>query len=259
MKLRGRVMLITGASSGIGAATARQCAVAGARVALAARSADQLDALAASIRKSGGEAISLPADITRDAEVTRLVEAAIARYGRVDVLVNNAGFGTLNAIDEAGLDELEAMLAVNLVGAVRCIKAVLPHMLARREGQIVNVASMAGLLAMHNFAFYGATKSALIALTRSMQLDLSGSGVRCVAICPGSVRTPFFRRAGIAKVPRTAYLIPWLDPEQVARTIARTVALDVEGEICVPGYVHGLMRLANASPALARFILRIVR
>jgi uncharacterized protein len=259
MSLRGTVMLITGASSGIGAATARRAAAAGARVALAARSADQLDELAVTIRKNGGEAVSLPADVTRDAEVTRLVEATIARFGRLDVLVNNAGFAVLDHVADASLADFEEMLAVNLVGAARCAKAVLPQMLAQRRGQIVNIASMAGLLSMHNFGFYCATKAGLIALTRSMQLDLSGTGVRCVAICPGTVRTPFFRRAGIAKLPRTPYLIPWLADDDVARTILRAVERRAEGEICVPGYVHGLLRLANASPSLARLILRVVR
>lgn len=259
MNLRGCVMLITGASSGFGAATARRCGAAGARLALAARSADELDALAAAIRKAGGEAVSLPADVTKDADVERLVQATIARFGQLDVLVNNAGFGVLNSIEAAPVAELEAMLAVNLVGAARCIQAVLPHMLARRRGQIVNVASMAGLLGMHNFAYYGATKAALVALTRTMQLDLTGTGVRCAAVCPGAARTPFFRRAGLEKVPRTAYLIPWLSDEDVARAIARAVERDVEGEILIPPVAHPLIRLANAAPALARRVLRMVR
>lgn len=258
MKLRDAVMLITGASSGLGAATALRCAAAGARLALAARSVEQLDALAATIRKAGGEAVSLPADVTKDAEVARLVEATVARFGRVDVLVNNAGFGVLNSIADAEVAELEAMLAVNLVGAARCARAVLPHMLARRQGQIINVASLAGLLGMRNFGYYGATKAGLVALTRTMQLDLTGTGVRCVAVCPGAARTPFFRRARLEKVPRTAYLIPWLADDDVARVIARAVERDAEGELLIPGYVRPLIRLANASPALARFVLRLI-
>jgi NAD(P)-dependent dehydrogenase (short-subunit alcohol dehydrogenase family) len=132
-------------------------------------------------------------------------------------------------------------------------------MLARRHGQIVNVASMAGLLGMHNFGYYGASKAALIALTRTMQLDLAGAGVRCVAICPGAARTPFFQRAGTEKVPRTAYLIPWLSEEEVARAIVRTVQRDLEGEVLIPAVAHPLIRLANASPALARWVLRLIR
>ena len=256
MNLRGCVILITGASSGFGAATARRGGAAGARLALAARSHTQLDELAAAIRKSGGEAVALPADVTREHDVERLVQATLARFGRIDVLVNNAGFGVLNSITEAPVAELEEMLAVNLVGAARCIRAVLPHMLEQRSGQIINMASMAGLLGMRNFGYYGATKAALIALTRSMQQDLTGTGVRCVAICPGAARTPFFRRAHIERVPRTAFLIPWLSDDDVASAIVRAVARDSEGEILLPALAHPLMRLANATPWLARHIVR---
>jgi NADP-dependent 3-hydroxy acid dehydrogenase YdfG len=158
VSLRGRVVLITGASSGVGAATALRCGVGGARLVLAARSVAALEALAASIRRAGGEAIALPADVTRDTEVARLVEAALQRFGRIDVLVNNAGFGILNSMAAAPVAELEAMLAVNLVGAARCVQAVLPHMLAQRSGQIINVASIAGLIGLRNFGYYGATR-----------------------------------------------------------------------------------------------------
>lgn len=259
MNLGGCVMLITGASSGFGAATARRCAAAGAKLALAARSADQLDELAATIRKSGGEAVSLPADVTSDAEVERLVEATLARFRHIDVLVNNAGFGVLNSIRMARVSELEEMLAVNVVGAARCTHAVLPHMLARRRGQIVNIASIAALLSTHNFAYYSASKAALLAMTRAMQLDLAGSGVRCVAICPGAARTPFFRRAEVKKVPRAAHLIPWLSDDDVARTIARAVERDAEGEIIIPPVAHPLVRLANFTPALTRRVLRLIK
>ncbi|GAB4449278.1 MAG: hypothetical protein OHK0015_54410 [Chloroflexi bacterium OHK40] len=259
MSLNGRVVLVTGASSGFGAATARRCAAAGARLVLAARSAERLDEHAAAIRRAGGEVLALPADVTSDADVERLVEATLVRFGRVDVLVNNAGMGVLNGIAEAPLAELEAMLQVNLLGAVRCIRAVLPPMLAQGQGQIVNVASMAGLLGMPNFAYYGATKAALIALTRSMQQDLADTGVRCVAICPGAARTPFFRHAHIEKLPRTTLLIPWLSDEEVAAVIVHAIARNAEGEILVPALALPLIRLANAFPALARLVVRFLR
>jgi short-subunit dehydrogenase len=259
VKLRDTVMLITGASGGFGAATARLCGAAGARLILSARSAVALDELAASIRRAGGEAVALPADVTRDGDVARLVEAALVRFGRIDVLVNNAGFGLLNSTASAPVSELEAMLAVNLVGAARCARAVLPAMLAQRRGQIVNVSSLAGLLAMPNLGYYGATKAGLIALTRGMQQDLAGTGVRAVAVIPGAARTPFFRRAGIEKLPRTSLLLPWLSDEQVAQAIVGAVERDSEGEIILPAVAHPLMRLANAAPALARLVVRFFK
>jgi short-subunit dehydrogenase len=243
----------------VGAATALRCGVGGARLVLAARSVAALEALAASIRRAGGEAIALPADVTRDTEVARLVEAALQRFGRIDVLVNNAGFGILNSMAAAPVAELEAMLAVNLVGAARCVQAVLPHMLAQRSGQIINVASIAGLIGLRNFGYYGATKAGLIALTRALQQDLAGTGVRCSAICPGAVRTPFFRRAGIEKLPRAALLIPWLSDERVAGTIAQIIARNGEHELILPALAHPLIRLANTLPAIARMVVRFVK
>jgi hypothetical protein len=257
MKLQDAVVLITGASSGFGAATARRLGAGGAQLALAARSHRQLDALAAELRRSGAQAVALPADVTSDADVARLAEATLARFGRIDVLINNAGFGLLNSIAEAEPRELEEMLAVNLVGAARCIRAVLPHMLARNSGQIVNVASLAALLGMRNFGYYSATKAGLLALTRSMQQDLAGTGVRCVAICPGAARTPFFHRARVERVPRTAFLIPWLSDDEVAAVIVRAVERDAVGEILIPRLAHPLMRLANATPWLARHVVRL--
>lgn len=257
MKLRGAVILITGASSGFGAASARRLAAAGARLVLAARSHEQLDALAAEIRRSGGEAVALPADVTSNSAVERLVEAALARFGRIDVLINNAGFGLLNSVVDAEVRELEEMLAVNLVGAARCIRAVLPHMRAQGGGQIVNMASLAGLLGMRNFGYYSATKAGLLALTRSMQQDLAGTGVHCVAICPGAARTPFFQRAQLERVPRTAFLIPWLSDDDVAAVIVRAVEANANGEIIIPRIAHPLIRLANATPWLARHVVRI--
>lgn len=258
MRLQDSVVLITGASSGFGAATALRCAAGGARLVLAARSAAPLDDLAATIRRGGGEAVALPADVTRDDDVARLVEAAVVRFGRIDVLVNNAGFGLLNSVGQAPLAELESQLSVNLVGVARCIEAVLPQMLPRRHGMIVNVASLAGLLGMPNLAYYSATKAGLIGMSRALQQDLKGSGVRCVIVCPGAARTPFFRRADISKMPRTSLLIPWLADVDVARVIARAIERGRDDEIITPALATPLIRLAGATPWLARLVVRLV-
>ena len=140
MKLRDQVIVITGASSGFGEQIARQCAAHGARVVLVARSAGRLEKLAEEL---GGEpyALAIPTDVTDDTAVHALVQQVLQRFGRVDVLVNNAGYGILDAFQEARLADLQGMMDVNLYGAIRCTHAVLPSMLARRNGYICTMAS----------------------------------------------------------------------------------------------------------------------
>lgn len=257
--LSNRVIVITGASSGIGEATARSCAAEGARVVLAARSADKLNALSCQIAAIGGNALPVPTDITSVAEIERLVTTTLDAYGHVDVLINNAGFGVFDAFPEARLADLQAMMQVNLYGVVACTQALLPHMLARRQGQIVNVASLAGLLATRNYAFYNATKFALVGMSRALRLDLDGTGVRCVTICPGVVRTPFLDLVDRRKFPRVVSLVPWLEANDVVRVILRAIKTNRTGEIVVPAYAAPLIRLANLLPGVAYALLRLIK
>src|SRR5262245_31661392 len=142
MDLRDQIIVITGASSGFGEMIARRCVAAGARVVLAARSAERLERLAGDLGTD--RALAVPADVVSDADVQRLAETTIERFGRADALINNAGFGVLDRQADARLADLHEMLEVNLCGMVRCTQAFLPHMLARRSGQIVIMASLAG-------------------------------------------------------------------------------------------------------------------
>ncbi len=134
MDLRDKVIVITGASSGFGEQIARRCAQAGANVVLAARSAERLERLAAEL--GADRALAAPTDVTSDAGVTRLVATTLERFGRADVLVANAGFGVLDPITDARIEDLQEMIDVNLYGTVRCIKAFLPDMLRRRNGSV---------------------------------------------------------------------------------------------------------------------------
>src|SRR5262245_26677772 len=140
MQLRDSVVIITGASSGFGELIARRVAAGGARVVLVARSAGKLEQLAAELG-GASRALVVPADVTDDAAVQAMVKRAIEQFGRIDVLVNNAGFGVLDRLVEAKLSDLQGMIDVNLYGLIRCTQAVLPHMIARRSGQIVMMAS----------------------------------------------------------------------------------------------------------------------
>jgi len=173
--LAGQVALVTGSSSGIGAATARELARRGARLVLAARRADLLDAEAQAIRQSGGEAIAIPTDVTDPAQIEALVARAIEAYGRIDILVNNAGIGSIRSFARMSSEDIEQMLDTNLHGVVRLTHAVLPGMLERRHGAIITVASVAGHVAVD--PIYSATKYAVRGFSLSLRRQLAGSGV----------------------------------------------------------------------------------
>jgi short-subunit dehydrogenase len=249
--------VITGASSGFGEQIAWRCARRGAQVVLAARSVEPLEQLAQQLRASGGRALVVAADITSEADVARLAATTLDRCGRADVLVANAGFGVLDRIVDAPIEDLRAMVEVNLIGTARCIKALLPHMLQRRSGQIVVMASLAGLIATHNMGYYSASKFALIGLARSLMLELYGTGVRCALICPGIAPTGFQQRADTSKYPRITRLVGCTS-EQVAEAAVRAIHRRTHGEVVVPWQARALSILAHPIPSLSRLIIRLV-
>ncbi|MDZ4720244.1 MAG: SDR family NAD(P)-dependent oxidoreductase [Roseiflexaceae bacterium] len=259
MNLRDRVIVITGASSGFGELTARMCAKAGARLVLVARSADKLEQLAGNL---GGpdRVLVVPTDITDQEAVTHMAAQVISHYGRVDVLVNNAGYGFFDPVEKLPLDAVAGMLDVNVLGALRCTQAFLPHMRAQRTGQIVVVASIAGLLPFRNMGGYAASKFALVGLFQTLQLELAGSGIRCAIICPGPSLTSFMQspNADIHKFPRITRMLPWLKPEQVAAEVVRAIARRVHGRVIIPRITIPLVIFGQALPGLARLIMRLV-
>lgn len=220
MKLDGRVVLVTGASSGVGAAAARLLAQRGAIPVLAARSAAKLRAAADPIR---GEHATVVMDVTDTASVEAAVQTVLAKYGRLDVLVNNAGFGEFVAFPEASLALFQEMIEVNYLGAVRCVQAVYPHMRAAGEGHIVNVVSIAGKLATAKATAYVASKHALLGFTNALRQDCKGTGIRVSAVNPGPIDTPFFDRAD----PDGTYVRNlgkfMLKPEKVAEAIVGAI------------------------------------
>ena len=184
-ELTGKVAIITGASSGIGAAAARALAARGVFVALAARSTD---ALAALEEELGPErALALPTDITKGPEVTRLVEQTLRRFGRVDVLFANAGLYIKGTIAEGDPDAWAELLDVNINGVLRPIRAALPHMIARRSGDIIVTASISGHTDIDGEAVYSASKHAVITLVNILRREVAPHGVRVAAISPGIV------------------------------------------------------------------------
>ena len=203
MSLSGRVAVVTGGGRGIGAETARALAAAGCRVVLAARSEEEIAAVASSIVRSGGEARAVPCDVTDEGQVERLLEASAEGYGPVDILVNNAGTASSNRLGRTTVEEWNRLLSVNATSAFLCTRAVLDGMTERGWGRVVNVASMAGLEGKRYVSAYTAAKHAVIGLTRAVAAEAAGTGVTVGAVCPGYVDTPLTQQTIARVVERT--------------------------------------------------------
>jgi len=186
--LEGKVAIITGASSGIGEATALALAGAGAKVAIVARRAERLDALAAKIAKQGAAALKLPADVARSADLDGIVKATIAEWGRLDILVNNAGVMLLAPVADASTDEWRQMIEINLVALMNLSKLALPHLKAS-AGHIVNISSVAGRIANPTASAYAATKFGVGAFSEALRREVYLDRVRVTVIEPGMVNT----------------------------------------------------------------------
>ena len=186
--LAGKVALVTGASSGIGEATAAALAAAGAKVAIAARRADRLEALAARIETAGGMALRIEADVTSNDDVTAMIGKVVAEWDRLDILVNNAGVMLLSPAAEATLDDWRQMVELNLLALMGVTKAALPHLRAAK-GHIVNVSSVAGRVANPGASGYAATKFGVVGFSKSLRREVYADKVRVTVIEPGLVRT----------------------------------------------------------------------
>jgi len=185
----GKVVVITGASSGLGEATARQLVAQGARVVLGARRIDRLHALVEEMKANGGQAIAVETDVSDRAQVQHLVDAAITAFGRIDVLINNAGLMPHSPLERLKVDDWDRMIDVNLKGVLYGIAAVLPHMQRQKSGHIINVSSVAGHKVSPNGAVYAATKHAVRALSEGLRQEVKPWNIRTTVISPGAVAT----------------------------------------------------------------------
>ncbi|WP_435359016.1 SDR family oxidoreductase [Haloarchaeobius sp. DFWS5] len=187
--LAGGVAIVTGASSGIGEATAQALADEGASVVLAARRVEELEELADRIEADGGDALVVPTDVTEEADIDALVETVTDEYGRIDVLVNNAGVMLVEPLERAERSNLRQMVEVNLLGLMNLTHAVLPVMQDQESGHIVNVSSVAGRRANANFSGYNATKFGVNAFTEAVRQEVTSQNIRTTIIEPGAVDT----------------------------------------------------------------------
>ncbi len=195
MDLKGKTVIVTGASEGIGRETAKAFAAAGARVVAAARTAEKLDTLVAELEAAGGEALAVPTDVTSDESVAGMVRAAVERFGGIDVLVNNAGYGLFGPLADVPNRELQGVFDVNVFGLLRCTRAVVPEMRRRGGGAVVNVSSVVGRLTLPYMGGYCATKHAVNSISTALRAELRGEGINVVTVMPGRIDTRFGENA----------------------------------------------------------------
>ncbi len=251
--LKGKTAVVTGASSGIGEATARTLAARGAAVVLAARAEEKLGFLEREILAAGGRALPVKTDVADEASVRAMVERTVREFGSLDVLVNNAGLGLSGRVAELRPDDLRYLFEVNVIGPLRCIQVALPYM--PRGGRVINVSSVLGKRAIPKVGGYCATKFALNALSEALRVEAAGRGITVTSVYPGTTRTAFrenSRRTGDEKRGWRPRGVP---PERVAEKIARAAEkggrevyvtlpdrLFVAGTTLLPGLTDRVLR-----------------
>ena len=187
--IKDKVVVVTGASSGLGEATARLLSMQGATVVLGGRRADRLQLLAKDLEARGGKALALTTDVTRREQVKALVDSAVQTYGRIDVMINNAGLMPQAPLERLKVDEWDRMIDVNIKGVLYGIAAALPHMQRQKAGHFINVSSVAGHRVGPGFAVYAATKYAVRALSEGLRQEVKPYNIRTTVISPGAVAT----------------------------------------------------------------------
>ncbi len=225
-RMDGKVVVITGASSGIGEATGRHLAAQGARVFLGARRADRLKAIVAEIESAGGQAGAKPVDVTKRAEVDAFVQAAVQKFGRIDVLVNNAGFMAQAPLAKGLVDEWDRMIDINIKGVLYGIAAALPVFHRQKSGHFINIASVAGHKVGMGSAVYAGTKFAVRAISEGLRQE-SDDGIRTTIISPGAVQSELPQGSSD---PETAARVKEFYARQAipSDSVARAIAFAIE-------------------------------
>jgi uncharacterized protein len=252
MELRGRVVVVTGASAGIGEATAVAFARQGAKVVLAARRLDRLEDLATRIERAGGHALAMKIDVTDHDQLERLPGIVKEAYGPTDVLVNNAGIPGGGRFADLSYEQIERIVRVNLLAVIECTRAFLPGMQRRRRGHVVNVASLAGRFAAPGASVYSATKHGVVAFSESLHYEVEPDGVLVTSVNPGFVATEGFPQTDLD--PRLV-----MDVDRVADAIVRVVRRGIAPEYSIPRWAGSLQAFRVLTPPLYRWGMRRVR
>ncbi len=264
----GKVVVVTGASSGLGRALASAFAAIGATVVMAARTAERLAEAAAEICAAGGHAVDVPADVTVDQSVTALFDEVRRRFGRLDVLVNNAGRSMRRAIQDTTPEDFRELLDLNLLGMVRCTRAALPMLLESR-GHLVNIGSLAGKAAARYIGAYPASKFAVTAYTQQLRLELGPQGLHVLLVCPGPIAREqqrdyvdlTFRGDELERLPPSARLpgagtkARPVAPDRLAAAIVRACERR-QCELIWPPIARWLFAVQQLSPRLGDWLIR---
>jgi NADP-dependent 3-hydroxy acid dehydrogenase YdfG len=250
------VILITGASSGIGEAAAHLFGSEGYRVVLAARRKERIQALALDIQSEGGEALAVPTDITQLDQIENLVSRSLEHFGQIDLLLNNAGLGRITWLQKLNPQEdIDFQIRVNLTGLIQITRAVLPHMIEHNKGHIINIGSIAGLIATPTYSVYAATKYGLRGFTEALRREVGVHGIEVTGIYPGGVATEFGHKAGIKR--KTGISTPKclkLTAEDVAGSILR-VAKRPRRSVIIPGLMRPMVWISVMFPGLLDWVI----
>jgi NADP-dependent 3-hydroxy acid dehydrogenase YdfG len=232
--IEGKIVVITGASSGLGEATARHLSAHGARVVLGARRVDRLQALADELTRNGGQALAMTTDVTRYDQVKQLVDAAVQRFGRIDVLLNNAGLMPQSPLERLKVEGWDRMIDVNLKGVLYGIAAALPPMKRQKAGHLINVSSVAGHKVWPGGAVYSATKFAVRALSEGLRQEVKPYHIRTTVISPGAVATELLNAISepdVAEAVRKRTAAIALPAESFARAVAFAISQPEEVDV----------------------------
>jgi short-subunit dehydrogenase len=258
---RDKVVLVTGGSAGFGLALAQRFAAAGAKVAIAARDAARLETAAEQLRQGGADVLPIAADILRDDDAARMIAETVARFGRLDALVNNAGRSSRGTLLETPLDEYRAQWELNFLALVRCTQAAAPHLIASR-GHVVNMGSLAAKSASRFIGPYATTKFPVAAFSQQLRLELADQGVHVLLVCPGPIQradlAPRYKVEGLpesAARPGGGVKLKGIPPEKLAERILRACARR-EPELVMPAKAKLLFAISQLSARWGDWLVR---
>jgi 3-oxoacyl-[acyl-carrier protein] reductase len=256
--IRGKKALVTGAGSGIGRAIALALAREGADLCLIGRDEAKLEATAAEARNRGVEATILRCDLTQPAEISAVVKAVLAKWQRLDILVNNAGITYYGHTEQMTQEQIDAMLATNLLAAIQLTRELLPTFLNQHEAHILNVSSVFGLVTMRKGTIYQTTKFGLVGFSKALRAEHYRNGIGVTALCPGFVQTPMLDNYGTASAVQPRHSIPrWASttPERIADAAIRAIRKN-KGLVVTAGPLRATWWLMRLSPRLFGWLMR---
>lgn len=251
MDFKNKIVLITGASSGIGKQTAIEFAKRGANLILVARRKDILESVADELKKFHVPILVCQCDVSNKEQVKEMSKTVLEKFDTVDILVNNAGFAIYGSVSELSIDEIESQMETNYFGMVYCVKNFLPAMLEKKSGHIVNVASVAASFGLPGIASYCASKFAMLGFSEGLKHELKNTGIGITVVSPIMVKTAFFDHPSFKKMPKFSLS---LNPKSVANAILKA-SNSPRLEIITPSVVRGAVWFKNTFPYLVNPIL----